>query len=337
MSRLCCALLLLVGLASSATAQTASTSAWTFASGEFTIFGHTIYTPRIILFPRIVYDTARGVDSARMVDSVRAAAKNSTGFAAGFSSWPAESYCAGPTSGAAQALEPRKVLSRIQLAARCGVRLVIVPPRRLFTANGLTVGAFSLESAKRLTDRYAAVLPPDTLRKYRATILGLNLADDYSCAECWGGKAITQGQIAEWAAYARSRLPGLPLGVRMTPDWVAAYPSLAPLLDYTWAQYHTRKGDQQAYYDHAARIASTLGLRVVMGVNVEDCYGVGTSACSPADLARFGKLAVSHPASCAFINWRYDQETWERAEIREAWNELLAAARGRAAEQCRRS
>jgi len=45
---------------------------------------------------------------------------------------------------------------------------------------------------------------------------------------------------------------------------------------------------------------------------------------------------VSHPASCAFISWRYDEARWQRAEIREAWEGLLAVARGRGAEECRR-
>ena len=330
------ALLLLLGFASTGTAQAPSSAAWTLASGDFTVYGHTEYTPALIPIPRIVYDTARRVDSARVVDSVRMAATDPAGFAAGLSGWPAELYCGGVTSAATQSIDPRAMLDRVQLAARCGVRLVIVPPRRLLTSNAQASGAFSVDSAKRLTDRYAAVLPADTLRKYRATILGMNLADDYTCTDCWGGKTITQAQIAAWAAYTRAKLPGLPLGVRVTPDWVATYPALAPLLDYTWAQYHTRKGDPETYYDTAARIATSLGLRVVMGVNVEDCYGVGTSACPAADLLRFGTLAVSHPASCAFLSWRYEEATWQQAEIREAWDGLLALAKARPAEECRR-
>jgi hypothetical protein len=259
-----------------------------------------------------------------------------TGLAAGLAAWPADFYCGGPASATVQSLDPRVLLARVQLAARCGVRLVLVPPRRFLTINGQVAGAFSADSAKRLTDRFAAALPPDTLRKYRATILGMNLADDYACADCWGGQAITQVQIAAWAAYARTKLPGLPLGVRVTPDWVAAYPALAPLLDYTWAQYHTRKGDPQAYYDTAASTAQRLGLRVVMGVNVEDCSGVGTSACAAADLIRLGSLAVSHPASCAFLSWRYDEATWQQTDIREAWDGLLALAKARPAQECRR-
>ncbi len=337
MLRPCAALLVTLGLASPASAQTVSDTEWTLAVGDFTIFGHTDYIPKLVLLPRLVYDTVRGFDSARVVDSVRATARRTAGLAAGLSAWPDDLYCGGATSGTIQAFDPRVVLGRVQLAARCGLRLVIVPPRRLLTTNGQAAGSFSLDSAKRATDRYAAALPPDTMRKYRATILGLNLTDDYGCTACWGGTPITQAQIAEWAAYARARLPGLPLGVRVTPDWVEAYPALAPLLDYAWAQYHTRKGDQQAYYDRAATVAGRLGLRLVIGVNVEDCYGVGTRACSEPDLLRFGRLAVSHPASCAFINWRYDAVTWQRPEIRQAWAELIALARARPAVECRRA
>ena len=338
MSRPCPALLLLAALASPLAAQTAGTAAWTLPSGDFVIHGHTSYSPAISLVPRIVYDTSHRLDSTRVVDSVRAAdASGQTGFAAGLNAWPTDYYCAGPMSATLRSLEPRVLLGRVQLAARCGLRLVIVPPRRELTTNGRTTGVFSVDSAKRLMDRYAAVLPADTIRKYRATILGLNLADDYGCASCWGGTAITQAQVAEWAAYARSRLPGVPLGVRVTPDWVARSPELAPLLDYAWAQYQSRKGDPRAFFDRADSDGRRLGLRVVMGINVEDCYGMGTSACTPADLLRFGTIAVEHPGSCAFLNWRYDAATWERAEMREAWAELLAAARGRRAEECRRS
>jgi hypothetical protein len=335
MSRPRFALLLLLGLASPGAAQAPNTAAWTFALGDFTIYGHTDYTPTFVLLPRIVYDTAQTVDSARVVDSVKAA-KKSGGLAAGLSAWPTDSYCAGPMSAAVQQVAPRAVLGRIQLAAKCGIRLVLVPPRRLLTTDGQPAGLFSVESAKRFTDHYAAMLPADTIRKYQATILGLNLGDDYRCTRCWGGTAITQEQIAEWAAYAREKLPGIPLGVRVMPEWVADYPPLAPLIDYAWAQYHTGKGNPQAYFNRAATVAKRLGLRVGMGVNVEDCYGVGTSACTAADLLRFGTIAVSHPASCAFINWRYREATWHRAEIREAWDQLLALARGREAEECRR-
>ena len=43
-----------------------------------------------------------------------------------------------------------------------------------------------------------------------------------------------------------------------------------------------------------------------MGVNLENCYGPDTTACSAADLERFGTIAVTHPGSCGFISWRYE-------------------------------
>ena len=336
MSRPCSALLLVLGVASSGGAQAPSTT-WTLTLGEYTLYGHTTYNPVVTLVPRLVLDTVHGLDSARTIDSVGAARRGHTGFAAGLSAWPTENYCGGMMSGTMQQVDPKAVLERLQLAARCGVRVVLVPPRRLLTADRQPAGRFSVDSAKRFTDLYAAVLPPDTLRKYRSTVLGLNLADDYGCVQCWGGRAITQAEIAEWAAYTRTRLPGVPLGVRVTPDWVAGNPRLASELDYAWAQYATRKGDAKTYYDRAATLAEQLGLRVVMGVNVEHCYEGDSAPCSPADLERFGTLALNHTASCAFINWRYDAATWEQPEIRNVWEQLARAARARPAQECRRA
>jgi hypothetical protein len=257
-------------------------------------------------------------------------------FAIGMSAWPTEWYCSGPMSAAMQQVPPKEVLRRVQLASRCGLRLFLVPPRRLLTADGLPDGRFSVDAAKRTMNRYAVELPPDTLAKYRSTILGFNLGDDYGCKRCWGGEPITQSEVAEWAVYARQKLPGVALGVRVVPSWVADYPELAPLIDYAWAQYHTAKGDAKTYYDKAASQAEKLGLRVVMGVNVKDCYGVGTDPCTPDDLVRYGRMALSHPASCAFLNWRYEENTWKRADIREVWRGLIEIAKSRGAEECRR-
>ena len=239
-------------------------------------------------------------------------------------------------SAAMQQVDPRALLARLQLAARCKVRLVLVPPRRLLTANGLPSGLFSVDSAKRFTDLYAAVLPADTIRKYRSTILGLNLADDYGC---WPVGAARQSPRPRSPSGPRTleRSGLIPLGVRVTPDWVAAHPPLAAHLDYTWAQYATRKGDAKVYFDKAATIGQRLGLKTVMGLNTENCYEAGASTpCTATDLLQFGGMAVRHPASCAFVSWRYDEGTWTKQEVRQAWEQLVAVARTRTATDCRR-
>jgi hypothetical protein len=259
------------------------------------------------------------------------------GFVAGFFGWPKETYCTDQTSGTVQTIEPRYLLDRLRLAAQCHFTLVIEPPRKQLTVTGTSSGGFSVESAERLMDEYAQVLTPDVLRQYGGTILGFNLGDDYKCRNCWGGEEITPAQIATWAQYTRSRIPGLPLGVRMTPDWVEKYPSLAPLLDYAWAQYTTQDGDPKKYYDEAARDAQHLGIQIVMGINVQNCGGPRTDPCSAAELGRIGAVAVTHPASCAFLNWRYDPGTWDRQDIQAVWNDLMAKAKARPRRDCRAS
>lgn len=259
------------------------------------------------------------------------------GLAAGLSNWPVDKYCGSGVTATVQPLAPRDLLDRLQLASRCGVRLVLVIPRRFLTSNHKTTGPFSVDSAKRATDLYADVLTPDTLRKYSETLLGLNLGDDYGCKQCWGGQSISQAQIADWAAYTRSRLPGLPLGVRHTPDWVARSPALASQIDYVWAQYHTKRGDANAYFDDAGALATRLGLRIVMGINAHNCYGKGTKPCSADELITLGRLAVTNPATCAFLSWRYDAASWEKPDIQAAWDSLFALARARPATDCRRT
>jgi hypothetical protein len=260
-----------------------------------------------------------------------------TGLPAGLGNWPVSRYCDGTVSATVEPLDPRELLDRVQLASRCGMRLVLIIPRRLLTTSHRTEGQFSLDSAEHAIDRYASALPPDTLQKYRATLLGLNLADDYTCRRCWGGEEITQDQVAEWAAYARGRLPGLPLGVRRTPDWVAESPGLASKIDYVWAQYHAGRGDARTYFDRAAEAARRLGLRVVMGINTHNCNGPGSGRCGADEILRYGTAAVGHPASCAFLSYRYDEATWERPEIRAAWDSLFALAKTRPAVDCRRA
>ena len=278
--------------------------------------------------------------SGHVADSLRRTTRSQaqagpTGLAAGLANWPADMYCGGTATGAVQPLDPREVLDRVQLAARCGVRLVIIIPRRYLTTTHEVAGPFSLDQAKQATDRYASILPPDTLAKYRATLLGLNLADDYTCLRCWGGQEITQAELADWATYTRAKLPGLPLGIRHTPEWVAESPPLAASIDYVWAQYHAKRGDAKRYFAEAAEAAGRLGLRVVMGVNTHNCNGPGSGRCKPDDILRYGTTAIEHPGNCAFLSYRYD-DAWDRPEIRAAWDSLFALAKTRPTVDCRR-
>ena len=75
------------------------------------------------------------------------AAKQERRFAIGMSAWPTEWYCSGPMTATMQQVHPREVLKRIQLAARCGMRLFLVPPRRLLTEGKVANGRFSTKGS----------------------------------------------------------------------------------------------------------------------------------------------------------------------------------------------
>jgi hypothetical protein len=92
--------------------------------------------------------------------------------------------------------------------------------------------------------------------------------------------------------------------------------------------YESRRGDPKAYFDKSAAEAKQLGLKVVMGLNVEHCGGPSTPPCTAAELEQFGKVAVMHPESCGFINWRYEAARWEDPAVRSAWEGLFALGGG---------
>ena len=56
-----------------------------------------------------------------------------------------------------------------------------------------------------------------------------------------------------------------------------------------------------------------------------------------AELERFGMVAVMHPESCGFINWRFEPARWEDLAVRSAWEGLFALARTRSAVACGRT
>ena len=206
----------------------------------------------------------------------------------------------------------------------------------MLTADGENRGVFSVDSARRLIDRYAEELPPDSIRKYGDVILGFNLADDYGCCECWGGRAIRQSEIAEWADYARTGLPGVALGVRVEPRgwravrrwrrrWTTPGPSTRP-----------GSGEPKAYFDKPRRRRSSWaqggdggergellrsGQRRLLGGGPRAVRDGGGDA--PGEL-RVHQLAVQ-PAR------------WEDPAVRAAWEGLFALARGRTAVGCGRA
>ncbi len=270
--------------------------------------------------------TSNGMADTAVVSVATTVSGTWPSLAAGFWNYPSESYCntMGMT-GIAQPIATSSLLGYLQSARKCNVRLVIVPLRPYITVGGTKHSPFSLDSAKAFTDRMAKVLVPDTLRKYDRWIIGFNLADDYGCADCWGGVKVTQSEIASWASYIRQKIPGLRIGVRVEPAWVQSSPTLAGLIDYAWAQYHTGKGDARTYFDKHAGIANSLGIALAMGVNVKHCNG-DAPACTPTQIRTFMGMAAEYPANCALLGWTYSSTTLAETGMRSAWDYVLNLA-----------
>jgi hypothetical protein len=256
--------------------------------------------------------------------------------ARGFWNYPS-TYCnSSGVTGSSQPASTSDVLEFLQTARKCNVRLVLVPARKFITTTGTNHSPFSMDSAKAYTDRLARVLVPDTLRKYDPYIIGFNLADDYGCAECWGGVKVTQSEIAAWASYVRQKIPGLRIGVRVEPAWVQSSPYLASVIDYAWAQYHTGKGDARTYFDRQASIARSLGIALAMGVNLKYCGGAGTVECTPTQLRTFMGMAAEYPDNCALLGWTYSPTRLTDSGMQDAWSYVLNLADKHPDVPCRR-
>jgi hypothetical protein len=310
-----------VGDSVAVTASFTATGGSVTSAGLFTA-GQTTGSYRVIA-------TSNGLaDTAAVSVAVASAAPAGRSLAAGFWNYGmvSETYCNSTgVSSSSQPTSTDALLAHLQDARKCNVRLVIVPGRKYITQGGTTGSPFSLTNAKAFTDRMAAVLKPDTLAKYQPWIIGFNLADDYGCAECWGGVKVTQSEIAAWASYTRTKIPGLRIGIRVEPTW-AQGSTLPGLIDYAWAQYHTGKGDARTYFDKHAALAKSLGLSLAMGVNVKYCAGAGTAPCTPAQIKTFMGMAAQYPDNCALLGWEYNTTAMAQTGMADAWDYVLKLA-----------
>jgi hypothetical protein len=253
-------------------------------------------------------------------------------FAVGFWEYPTTLCNTTGMTGSARTRSTTNVLEHLQTARKCGMRVVLVPSRSSITTTGTTKAPFSLDSAKAYIDRLARVLVPDTLAKYDAEIVGLNLADDYGSTDQWGGTTVSPSQIEAWARYTRAKMPTLRLGVRVEATWVTA--SLASTIDYAWAQYHKGKGDPTTYFNRQRDVAASLGISLATGVNTTHCGGAGSTFCTPEEIRTFMGMAVQRPESCGAWAWDYDTRQMAVSGMPEAWAYVVDLARQRGSKPC---
>jgi hypothetical protein len=202
---------------------------------------------------------------------------------------------------------------------------VVAIPRKRQTVDGGIDSRYSARRTWTAIDQIAA-LPLDELKSFvdMGVLRGLSIVDDATCAECYGGRAITLEQIDSVYSYAKKKLPAwLPLGIRIHPTWLAVRPSLSQNIDFMWVQYLERRGDQMTFLNRQAAYAKTLPhpVRVVYGLNFKHFHKNG-SMITASELETYGMNSIKMPGNCIFggFTWTAD---WRNNGRGAVWDTKL--------------
>lgn len=256
----------------------------------------------------------------------------------GLTVWPTTYWGQAPLTMTAVNLAPKYVAQRLPLARSANLPLILGFPRSQMTSTGETEGTWSLAKAKQAVDRYASgPLKPDSVRKYAPWLAAWYLIDEPFCAHCWGGTPAKYSDLVAFAKYFRAKIDPdhlVPLAIRVMPSKLDDYGDWDGAIDVAWTVWNTKRGDPKAYMDKQWAIAQRYGWQMVGGLNAEDCHGAKSDPCTAAELKEYLEPILRHPGVCASINWRYRDETWARASIRDAWKYLGDVARSLPSRRC---
>lgn len=217
-----------------------------------------------------------------------------------------------------------------------GNRIQMVIPRRYITTTGTAKAPLSLKRALQVVDLYVQNGLPAALAACPKAVIGVNLADDYGCAACWGGKIVTQQELETWAKYWKQKVPAAPLIVRVEPFWVAKYPPLAKTIDAAVCQYRTKKGPLAAYADRCRNDAAALGLRLIYGMNVTHGVEAGSPPpMTPEQVRSFGLFFAGRPEICAMVHWWMD-DNFQKLTYQNAYLDVKAALTKLSWRDCRK-
>jgi hypothetical protein len=222
------------------------------------------------------------------------------------------------------------LLSDLAAARRANVRVFIS-----FTGSErhyVDAGGFSVKLWKERVDRFRNL----DLTPYieDGTIMAHLIMDEPTDPSNWGGKAVTQSQIEEIAAYSKEVWPTMPTLIRTWPEYLKGYQF--PHLDAVWFHYLDRWAPLDGFIAEHFPTAREIGLNIVGGLNVmnggSSHSGVpgkksGKFAMSADELRSWGEKLLAEPGMCAFLFWEYNSAYLSRPDINAAMQDLVAKAR----------
>jgi hypothetical protein len=166
------------------------------------------------------------------------------------------------------------------------------------------------------------------------TLIGHYLVDEPNDPNNWGGVPIPGEMVEAMAEYSKQLWPDLPTVVRGEPAYLAKAGIAYHYLDAAWAQYVTRKGEPADYLQRNVTDAQSLGLELVVGLNIL-AGGTGGVPLTAAQVRDWGTVLLSSSYPCAFLSWKYDAAYLASAEMGSAMDDLRSQAQSRPTKSCR--
>ena len=244
---------------------------------------------------------------------------------------------------------PSSVMPELELTQSRGLRAIVILSggKNQFTNPD---GTFSLQLWKQQVDRFRGA----GLERYIAdgTIVAHYVIDEPNATGTWGGQAIPYAAVEDMARYSKTIWPELTTVARVSPQWLRGAPFKWAYLDAAWSQYtgRVRAGPVEAYRDAAVSTARSLGLGLVIGLNLLDGgdgssgipgtmnepWGSRTYQMTPTEVRTYGAVLAAEPYACAMFSWRYDSVFDARSDIRGALSYVSVIAASRSKAPCRR-
>lgn len=236
--------------------------------------------------------------------------------------------------------QPDSILSDLANARARGARIFVNFAGGSVTNVQDSAGHFDYGKWKARVDRFLPIQVQ--LNDYVAdgTLYGFQMIDEPFATGTWG-VAVPKSTIDSMAQYSKSLFPGLLTAIRAAPDQMQNYTWL--YLDASWAQYTSKKGPIATYVSKEVAAAQTIGLGLVVGLNIakggDGSSGNGNStdgwSMSGAEILQYGQALLGSPYSCAFLMWDNRASVITLPDVAAALQQLAGVAAAHAATPCK--
>jgi len=231
-------------------------------------------------------------------------------------------------NGAMRTIGPYNLLSDLStIRSRNGKIVLMMAGSQKYYLN--SDGTFSLSRWKARVDRFRKINFSQYIKD--GTIIAHYLIDEPYDPANFGGKPVPNSTLDEMARYSKSIWPDLKTVVRAEPYYIKYN---YRYLDAAWAQYLWRKGDVGDYIAKNVSVAKSLGLGLVVGLNIMHGGNPKGTKMTPTEIQNWGSTLLSSDYPCAFISWTYNSDYLSTSGVESAMDALRRKSENRASRSC---